>query len=238
MKYVLSYGGGLNSTALLVYLIKNNYPLDLVIFADTGSEFEHTYKTVQIYKEYCLNKQIPFEIVKSDKGIIYDYYYNRKITPSRMKRDCTTKFKIMPIRQYIRSKYPKNKEKFVFYIGIDYDESHRMRDSDVSYITNQYPLVDNKIGREDCKLLLEQEKLHVPEKSGCYFCPFTKKDGWINLKLNRPELFNKSIILEQNNKRYPEPVSLLSSKPLINLTKNTTLDEFTASCDVIGSCFL
>jgi phosphoadenosine phosphosulfate reductase family protein len=236
MKHILSYGGGLNSTALLVFLIKNHYPLDLVLFADTGSEFDHTYKTVQIYKEYCLNHNIPFVIVKSDKGVIYDYYFNKKITPNRMKRDCTTKFKITPIRQYIRKNYPK--EKFVFYIGIDYDEAHRMRDSDVKYIENKYPLVDNKINRSNCISLLQKEGLYVPQKSGCYFCPFTKKAGWVNLKRHNIDLFNKSMKLEQNSSRYPEPVSLLSSKPLVNLTKNSTLEEYMPSCDVTGSCFL
>lgn len=236
MKYVLSYGGGLNSTALLVYLIKNKYPLDLVIFADTGSEFDYTYQTVQIYKDFSLKHGINCEIVKSDKGNIYDYYFGRKITPSRMKRDCTTKFKIMPIRQFIKEKFPK--EKFVFYIGIDYDEAHRMRDSDVKYIENRYPLVEAKIDRKGCVELLEHEGLQVPEKSGCYFCPFTKKQGWIDLKTKHPDMFKKSIQLEQNNKRYPEQVSLLSSKPLINITKNTTLEEFIPSCDVTGSCFL
>ena len=242
VKYILSYGGGLNSTALLIFLIKNNYPLDLVIFADTGNEFNYTYETVKTYNEYCNNNNIQFQIVKSKNGIIYDYYFEKKITPNRMKRDCTTKFKISPIRQYIRKKYPK--EKFVFYIGIDFDEYHRMRESNVKYIKNEYPLVDNKIGRNDCITILKNENLPVPEKSGCYFCPFTNKENWIKLLNSNPELYEQAIKLEENSMKFPKPVSLLSSKPLRIIKEKHQrndlfkLDQFIPNCDISGSCFL
>lgn len=37
-KYVVSYGDGINSTAMIVYLVKNNLPLDYVVFSDAGDE--------------------------------------------------------------------------------------------------------------------------------------------------------------------------------------------------------
>ena len=43
-KYVLSFGAGLNSTALLIMLVEKSYPLDEVIFADTGAEVPETYE--------------------------------------------------------------------------------------------------------------------------------------------------------------------------------------------------
>ena len=80
VKYVLSYGGGLNSTALLIFLIKNNYHLDLVLFSDTGDEFPHTYETVKFYKKYCEEKGIRFEIVRSKLAdSLYSYMWNKKI---------------------------------------------------------------------------------------------------------------------------------------------------------------
>ncbi|MEM3161041.1 MAG: phosphoadenosine phosphosulfate reductase family protein, partial [Nitrososphaera sp.] len=42
-KYVLSYGGGVNSTALMILLVRHKLPIDYVIFADTGSERPETY---------------------------------------------------------------------------------------------------------------------------------------------------------------------------------------------------
>jgi hypothetical protein len=46
--HVLSWGGGTQSTALMIYMLENNMPLDYIIFADTKNEHALTYK--QIYK--------------------------------------------------------------------------------------------------------------------------------------------------------------------------------------------
>ena len=40
---IVSYGGGANSTALLVGLHQHRIPVDLILFADTGGEHPHTY---------------------------------------------------------------------------------------------------------------------------------------------------------------------------------------------------
>lgn len=40
---VLAYGGGVNSTALLVSLHQRGIPIDLILFADTGGELPSTY---------------------------------------------------------------------------------------------------------------------------------------------------------------------------------------------------
>jgi hypothetical protein len=242
IKHVLSYGAGVNSTALLIFLIKNNYPLDLVLFSDTGGEFPHTYETIKYYKEYCESKNIRFEIVKSKlSDSLYSYLWNKKIVPSIMRRDCTAKFKIRPMRKFMRETYGK-KTKFIQYIGIDYGESHRVMTNDVKYIQNKYPLVDNKINREKCEEILRSEGLLIPKKSGCYFCMFTKRQNWINLLNEDPELFNKAMKLEQNTERYPERAGLLHSIPLLKIknreTENTKLEDFEPICDVSGSCFL
>lgn len=44
MTSVLSFGGGVNSTALLVGLCSHNKPPSLVLFADTGLELPETNK--------------------------------------------------------------------------------------------------------------------------------------------------------------------------------------------------
>lgn len=244
MKYVLSFGGGLNSSALLVWLIENKKPLDLVLFADTGGEFPHTYTAVNFYKKYCEDNQIRFEIVKSHLSkSLYTYMWDKKIVPSKFRRDCTSKFKISPMRRFMRSLYDKQ-ETFTQYIGIDYSEAHRVMANDVQYITNSYPLVDNKIDRTGCEQLLVKRGLPVPQKSGCYFCMFTSRKNWLALLEDNPELYEKSMQLEQHANRYPHSNALLHSIPLLKLkqnkTGNTKMDEFLIphTCDVAGSCFL
>lgn len=40
---VVGYGGGTDSTAMLIGLWKNHIPVDLILFADPGGEQPHTY---------------------------------------------------------------------------------------------------------------------------------------------------------------------------------------------------
>ena len=144
------------------------------------------------------------------------------------------------MRKFLRNEYGKDK-KFLQYIGIDYSEAHRMRDSDVKYITNKYPLVDNKIDRDGCEQLLEKEEgLLIPKKSGCYYCPFTTRPKWLKLLDENPQLYEKAIKLERNTTKYPQSNSLLHSIPLLKLkdrkTGNTKMDTFIPdpTCDVSG----
>ena len=242
LNYILSFGGGLNSTALLVYILKNKMPLDMVIFSDTGDEHDYTYESVKFYKKYAEDHGIRFDIVKSTNNMsLYEYCYNKKITPSRMTRNCTKNFKITPMRQNITKVYGK-RSPTVLYIGIAYEEIHRMKDSDVKYIKNVFPLCDAKIDRDGCTKILEDEGLPIPKKSGCWYCPFKKKQEWIDMMKNEPEQYNKAMRLEMNNKYYPNRNSLLNHKPLIEMKKihkpQMELTDFEPTCDVSGSCFL
>ena len=242
LNYILSFGGGLNSIALLVYILKNKMPLDMVIFSDTGDEHDYTYESVKFYKKYAEDHGIRFDIVKSTNNMsLYEYCYNKKITPSRMTRNCTKNFKITPMRQNITKVYGK-RSPTVLYIGIAYEEIHRMKDSDVKYIKNVFPLCDAKIDRDGCTKILEDEGLPIPKKSGCWYCPFKKKQEWIDMMKNEPEQYNKAMRLEMNNKYYPNRNSLLNHKPLIEMKKihkpQMELTDFEPTCDVSGSCFL
>ena len=66
---ILSYGGGTNSTALLLEWVKRGYRLDAVIFADTGSEQPKTYDFINNYiVPYCEENNLPFHTVKYTVG--------------------------------------------------------------------------------------------------------------------------------------------------------------------------
>lgn len=243
MKYILSYGGGVNSSALFFYLLEQNKPLDVVVFADTGEETKETYNAVDRIKFICEQKNILFQTVKSQHGNLYDYYYNKKAVMSVMRRDCTGKFKVAPIRKFIREKYGK-KETFTMYIAIAWDEMHRMRTSDVKYIVNSYPFCDNRIGREDNKAILKKNNF-VAEKSGCKGCMYLKKKQWLNMLINNPVEFARHKALEENGSRYPE-ITLNPNFSLADIEKSNTGqtalinigDDVETSCDVSGSCFL
>jgi len=241
-KYILSFGGGVNSSALLFYIIEKELPLDEVIFSDTGVESKPTYKTVEEMKKVCSSKNIKFTTLKSKYGNLYDYYFKNKCVMSMKFRDCTGKFKIAPIRQYIRKEYGKGK-KFVMYIGIAWDELTRCKTSNVKYITHAYPFVDDKINRQGNVDILTKNNFKA-SKSGCVGCIFNSKKNWIKMLKEDPKEFNKWKLLEMNGKRYPEIT--LSGYSLDKLETNIRLQksliEFIdkeITCNAVnGGCFL
>ena len=51
MKRVLSFGGGVDSSAILAYhLFEENLNIDHVVFADTGAESADTYRNVEFFR--------------------------------------------------------------------------------------------------------------------------------------------------------------------------------------------
>ena len=210
---IASFGCGVDSVAGL--LLNSDY--DEIIFADTGSERPETYA----YLDYFEKKSgLTITKVNSHLGKIYDYYMMKKAQPTSFMRDCTGKFKISPIRKYLRETYGK-KETFEMNIFIDYSESHRMRTPDVKYIINKYPLVERKLKRDQLKEIIKSKGYIVPIKSGCYFCCFTTKSGWIDLKNKHDDLWKKSLALEKNS---------TLNKPLINLKGKESQTLFECKC--------
>ena len=188
---IASFGCGVDSVAGL--LLNSDY--DEIIFADTGSEMPETYA----YLDYFEKKSgLKITRVKSKHGSLYDYFFKGKSQSSKFHHWCSDKFKIQPIRKYLREKYGK-KETFEMNIFIDYSEFHRMRESDVKYIKNKYPLVERKLNRDHLKEIIKSKGYLLPQKSGCYHCCFTTKKGWIKLRNNEPELWEKTKDLENNS---------------------------------------
>ena len=46
---VVSFGGGTNSTAMIIGMYLHKIPIDLILFADTGGEQPHTYEFIETF---------------------------------------------------------------------------------------------------------------------------------------------------------------------------------------------
>ena len=199
--HVLSFGGGVNTVALMVLLIQDQSPLDYAIFADTGGETPETYQSVEAAREYLADHDVPLHVVKARPRLtnLYETALRRRVIPSVQWRWCTRDFKVNPIHKF----YSQLGGHINQYMGIAYDEIHRMKDSREDYITNLYPLIDLRMTRQDCVDVIAQAGLPVPEKSGCFFCPFNSTERWKQLLDRHPGLFEKAIALEEHSKHFP-----------------------------------
>ena len=236
--HILSFGGGRQTWALLLKmkeLFANNKKA-FVIFADTGGEHQTTYDYINEHVvPFCKLHNIQFIRVysKYDKTL-YEYCWDKKIVPSIKFRDCTSKFKIAPIRKFIRAKLKVTRSHPCYvYIGISYDESTRMNVSNVKYAISVFPLVDGykeycppELTVADCKKIVIDAGYPEVPKSGCWFCPFMNVTDLLD-----PQYREQIIKLEENNSRFPEillrGVSKSKVKPIRETTKS---DAANASC--------
>lgn len=120
---VLSYGGGQDSTALLIKaskdpefkrkFIKGRF---IVIMSDTGNEHEYTYEHVEWTKRYCKDHGIEFYFITPDLGYhcntwpsLTDQWKRTKSVGSKaFSKSCTDKLKIVPIYSFLADYVNKN----------------------------------------------------------------------------------------------------------------------------------
>jgi len=189
MKHYLSFGDGVNSVAL--YLIMRDMDIEFeAIYVNHGGDAPETQK----YLEYFINKGNPITILKPDvEGYsnIYDYYFFKRKVPSKMRRDCTDKFKIRPFYKYVDTPC-------FCHLGIDYDEQRRARLNSKKGVENHYLLIEMKINRQSCKDIIFYHGYDIPPKSSCFFLYIQKKHEWEDLQKNHPILYKKAVDLENN----------------------------------------
>jgi hypothetical protein len=64
---IVAYGGGTDSTAMIIECFNRGIKLDHIVFADTGGEKPHTYQYVKIFSQWCADHGLP-EIITVRKA--------------------------------------------------------------------------------------------------------------------------------------------------------------------------
>lgn len=185
--YWLSYGGGVNSTALAILLCRGKLPQYepfRIVFADTGEERDETYAFIRDHFEpYLARFGRRLEWVRPAETVL-ERWERLRVTGSRIIRACTDEAKRKPIRKYVDENGGGTQ-----LLGIDAGEAHRSP-------TQMRPLVDLDIDREQCEQIITDEGLPSPGKSGCWHCPFARVSEVINLLKLHPCRFERIERLE------------------------------------------
>lgn len=204
---LLSLGAGVQSTAVLLLACEGRIPtFDAAIFADTGWEPGAVYEHLDRLEERAAEAGIPVHRVSSGniRADALDpdhrfasmplYVRNPDGTDGMARRQCTSEYKLRPIkartRELLGYPHPEPVPSGVYAeqaIGISLDEVGRARDSDVRYSRHTFPLLDLRWTRKDCERYLRQAGWGDTAKSACVGCPFHGNRQWRAMRDNAPE---------------------------------------------------
>lgn len=196
MIVVASYGGGTNSTAMLIGCVERGIHVDHILFADTGGEKPHTYEHNARFSDWLVANGMPsITLVRKENLTLEQDCLNRKALPSVAYgfKSCSDHFKIRPQRKYLESIGVINHTRL---IGFDMDEPQRAR----PILGNRYPLIEWGWGRAECVEAIEKAGLPLPGKSACFFCPSSKKAEIKVLRRMYPSLADRAVAMERNAK--------------------------------------
>lgn len=249
----ISYGGGVQSTALVVLAAQGKIDYPLALFANVGDEAEAPW-TVSYVEQVAIPwaAKHGIEVVELRRrrrdGSAYDLYAEtarmdkstielplREAGRGFMRRQCTSKYKIAVIEKELRKRGATAVDPAHVAVGISVDEFQRVNSRRAQeWEVPEYPLIDLGLTRAQCETIISDAGLPVPRRSACYFCPFHPPKAFGELRRDHPDLFERAAqledaVLRKRAARGKAPVYLTGKgRPLreaIPVAQNALFDE-------------
>ena len=196
--YVVSLSGGKDSTAMLLRLIEEHRPIDLILFCDTGLEFPQMYEHLMRLEAYIGR---PITRLRAEHNFEYYFlYYTPKRKNPRLdglsgmswagpcNRWCTGMMKTRVIKRYLKEL--KKDYEVIEYIGIAADEPKRVKDA-------CYPLVEWGMTEQDCLAYCYERGFDwgglytIFKRVSCWCCPLQSTDELRKLYTHFPYLWEQ-----------------------------------------------
>ena len=217
--HVVSLSGGKDSTAMLLRMLEEGMPVDIILFCDTGMEFPGLYNHIDRLEKYIGR---PITRLKSEYS--FDYLFFDHMPKRRnpelegrkgfswggpRNRWCTAMLKTRIIDRYLRD---LSKEYTVKqYIGIAADEPQRIHGFN-------YPLVDWGMTEADCLAYCKERGFDwdglydIFHRVSCWCCPLQSYDEFRKLRKYFPDLWERLRYMDNNTWR--------------TITKNYSVEQF------------
>lgn len=187
MTSVLNLGGGTNSGAMVLRMVRTGDRPDFIVFADTGGELPRTYEFLDALDAWLADWEIKIVRVRGIRNIrnirtleqecletstMPGIAYGMKSCSMQWKREPIEKFennepKLTPRKGQART----TEEKITKILGFDVDEFRRATKKEDERYIYRYPLIEWGWGRDECAEEIARAGLPQPGKSSCFFCP-------------------------------------------------------------------
>lgn len=208
---VVSYGGGTDSTALLVEAHNRGMRPDLILFADTGSEMPHTYAYLPVMAEWCAKVGFPeVQVVRWMRQdgrflSLHEWCIERGELPSKAYgfSGCTSKWKQHPLDKAVGThpgvllalEEDRTVERWLGYDAREAGRVANIRHKPPPYLWRA-PLFEWNIAREQCRQIIAAAGLPQPGKSSCWVCPMMRGHEIDQLAAEYPHLAAEAVEIE------------------------------------------
>lgn len=205
---IVAYGGGVDSTAMVVELLRRGEKIDYITFADTHAEKPHTYEFIDTFNTWLGEHHgLSITVVRyqSMYASLEDNCLRTKALPSLAygMKSCSEKWKIRPQDRFMNNNPKALAEwaagrKVVKCIGYDMSEEHRAKARTSDKYMFRYPLIEWGFERADCIAAIQSAGLPIPGKSACFFCPSSRLPDILDLRDRYPDLLARALRMESN----------------------------------------
>lgn len=194
--HIVSLSGGKDSTAMLLRMLEEGMPVDIILFCDTGMEFEGLYRHIDKLGAYIGRTITRLKSPYTFEYLMLEHTPKRKnptlegrkgfTWPGPRARWCTAMLKTRVIRAYLKDL--SQDYEIIEYVGIAADERQRVHDK-------QYPLVEWGMTEADCLAYCRERGFDwdglydIFHRVSCWCCPLQSLEELRKLRRYFPELW-------------------------------------------------
>lgn len=216
IKHIVAFSGGKDSTAMLLRMLEENMPVDIILFCDTGLEFPAMYKHIEAVEKYTGRKitvvkaKEDFEFLLAKKEVVktqktqftekYGLSYVGYSWPGPKTRWCTEKLKTVPRTQFFRE-LQKSYE-IIQYVGLAADEKYRLLRKCNQGSNIRHPLIEWGMTEKDCLAYCKERGFDwkglydIFERVSCWCCPLQPLSELRMLRKHFPDLWEQLRVWE------------------------------------------
>lgn len=209
---LVSWGVGIDSTAMIIAMLEAGERIDHVLFADTRSEKPETYAYLAMFTAWLAERGVPVTVVSHQTKKFKNYpSYSGLMDASLVNgtlpslafggKSCSVRWKIQPQNEWTNDWEPARRVwaaggLVTKCIGYSTSLADQKRYAEVEGHENKkyryrYPLREFGMTREACEQRILAAGLPLPKKSACVMCPSCRPHEVD--ELGAPEL--RSIVL-------------------------------------------
>lgn len=211
---VVSYGGGVNSLAMLLGMHARGLKPDAIVFSDTRGEKPETYAHMRdVLAPWLARVGFPLLTVvcradfpnsKTGDASLEAECLRLGNVPSRAFGfgTCADKWKIDPFKWWAKT-WPPAVAAWAAgadvrrAIGYDAGEGRRVTAHGDKGFSKWFPLIEWKADRDVCLSWILEAGMPVPPKSACFYCPSSTKAEVLALAKTHPDLMARATSMEK-----------------------------------------